>query len=100
MYEDNPIMQAEELLEELVYEGALARTIAPDRAVKRSWTNTPSRPIAAHAATIHLRPGERSSGYTIHTCGLLASAPVESITFIAPHNIAHPPANAVAMMMT
>lgn len=28
MYEDNPIMQAEELLEELVYEGALARTIA------------------------------------------------------------------------
>jgi len=28
MYEDNPIMMAEELLEELVYEGALARTIA------------------------------------------------------------------------
>lgn len=28
MYEDNPIMQAEELLEGLVYEGALARTIA------------------------------------------------------------------------
>lgn len=28
MYEDNPIMQAEELLEELVYEGALGRTIA------------------------------------------------------------------------
>ena len=28
MYEDNPIMQAEELLEELVYQGALARPIA------------------------------------------------------------------------